>query len=76
MRSGPVVLIVLSYLYCVFVYLLTELHLTTQQSILLVILIYTKLHIGLPHCGGKKLKKLVCVKILNYKISRSPTLSC
>ena len=42
MRSGPVVLIVLSYLYyCVFVYLLTELHLTTQQSIFLVILTYT-----------------------------------
>ena len=49
-RSGPVVLIVLSYLCCVFVCLLTELHLTAQQSIFLVILTYTKLHIDLPHC--------------------------
>ena len=64
MRSDPVVLIVLSYLYCVFVYLLTELPLTSQQSILLVILTYTKLHIGLPHCGGKKSKKLVLVLLV------------
>ena len=64
MRSDPVVLIVLSYLYCVFVYLLTELPLTSQQSILLVILTYTKLHIGLPHCGGKKSKKLVKVLLV------------
>ena len=64
MRSGPVVVIVLSYLYCVFVYLLTELPLTSQQSILLVILTYTKLHIGLPHCGGKKSKKFVLVLLV------------
>ena len=64
MRSGPVVLIVLSYLYCVFVYLLTELHVTAQQSILLVILTYTKLLAGLPHCGGKRSKKLVLVLLV------------
>ena len=64
MRSGPVVLIFLSYLYCVFVCLLTKLHLTAQQSIFLVILTYTKLHIGLPHCGGNKSKKLVLVLLV------------